>query len=123
MGMSQLKIIRDNLFETPGRRNNLKCTYTASLVADFKFCFNYTNNKSSIKFFAVSSLQMNLTVFVFDENRITGCPGGSCVFVCLGTCRGESLVGGLDEEWLSCNYKSITCPEVTVDVECEDFNV
>ena len=37
--------------------------------------------------------------------------------------EGESLVGELDEEWLSCNYKSITCPEVTVDVEFDDFNI
>jgi hypothetical protein len=48
--------------------------------------------------------------------------GCALVFVCLCPYRGESLVGGLDEEWFSCNYKSITCPEVTVDVECEDFN-
>lgn len=66
---------------------------------------------------------------VFAEYRITGCPGGSCGRIyaaCLcvwALAEVENLVGGLDEEWLSCNYKSITCPEVTVDVECEDFNV
>jgi hypothetical protein len=68
-------------------------------------------------------------VSAFDENRITGCRGGSCVRLCAAClcvwahAEAEGLMGGLDEEWFSCNYKSLTCPEVTVDVEYEDFNI
>jgi len=48
-----------------------------------------------------------------------------CVPLCLCQRSGEEggggrLVVGLDEEWVSRNYKSITCLEVTVDVDCEE---
>jgi hypothetical protein len=73
------------------------------------FASNYRSNNPSIKFFAVSSLQMNLTsVCVCSPNIELQVAWRQlwedvcCVFVCVCVFghiqSGENLVGGLDEE-------------------------